>query len=80
MMGRTDLAALNAALFRELERVEACGSKEELESECRRAKAVSDLAGNIIANGRTAVEAARLSMDVGMAVRTGEMLLGGDDD
>lgn len=79
----SNLRTLNDALFRELERVEACETPEELERECNRAKAVSSLAGNIIGNARTALDAARLSMGVAEQVAVRNMLLeaprGGND-
>ncbi len=74
------LMTLNDALFRELERIEACGTPEELERECERAKAVSSLAGNIIANGRTALEAAKLSMGAAEQVSVRNMLLEAPDE
>lgn len=70
-----NLRTLNEALFRELERIESCETPEDLERECARAKAVSALAGNIIANGRTALEAAKLSMDASGQVSVRNMLL-----
>ena len=71
----SNLRQLNDALFRELERIEACETPEELEGECERAKAVSALAGNIIANGRTALEAAKLSMGAAEQISVRNMLL-----
>lgn len=47
-----NLRALNDALFRELERLESCSTKDELERECSRAREVSNLAGNIIGNAK----------------------------
>ncbi|HAM15899.1 MAG TPA: hypothetical protein DCP91_08595 [Eggerthellaceae bacterium] len=70
-----NLKTLNDALFRELERLEACGSQDELQDECRRAKAVSSLAGNIIANANTAIAAANLGVGMAESVRVREMLL-----
>ena len=75
-----NLKTLNDALFRELERIEACETPEEIESECERAKAVSALAGNIIANGRTALEAAKLSMGAAEQVSVRNMLLEAPED
>lgn len=70
-----NLKTLNDALFRELERLESCESEEELERECARAKAVSSLAGNIIANGKTAIEAAKVGMSTAAQVEVRNMLL-----
>lgn len=71
----SNLRTLNDALFRELERLEACESQEELQDECRRAKAVSSLAGNIIANANTAIAAANLGVGMAESVRVRDMLL-----
>lgn len=46
---------LNDAMFRELERIEACETLEEIEAEGMRADKVCSLASNIIANGRLMV-------------------------
>lgn len=76
----SNLMKLNDALFKELEKIEACETPEELERECARGKAVSSLAGNIIANGRTALEAAKLSMGVAEQVAVRNMLLPGEEE
>lgn len=76
----SNLRKLNEALFRELERVEACETQEEIEVECSRAKAVSSLAGNIIGNARTAIEAANLGMGVAESVQVRNMLLEAPDE
>lgn len=70
-----NLRQLNDALFRELERIEACETPEEIESECGRAKAVSQLAGNIIANAKTAIDAANLGVGMAESVQVRNMLL-----
>lgn len=68
----SNLMQLNDALFRELERIEACETDDEIEAEARRAREVSRLAGNIIDNARTAVDAAGLGVGLaeGAIVRT----------
>ena len=76
----SNLKTLNMALFRELERLEECETSEELEQECKRAKAVSGLANNIISNGALAVKAAQLGVGVGEQVETREFLLGDGSD
>lgn len=70
-----NLRALNDALFRELERIEACETDDEIEAEAKRAREVSRLAGNIIDNARTAVEAAGLGVGVAECVQVRNMLL-----
>ena len=71
----SNLKTLNDALFRELERVEACETPEEIESECNRAKAVGKLADNIISNARVAIDAANLGMGVAESIQVRNMLL-----
>lgn len=71
-----NLKTLNAALFRELERIENCSNPEELKRECERAEAVSKLAGNIIDNGKLALSAARMNDNVAEQVGTRKFLLG----
>lgn len=70
-----NLRALNDALFRELERLESCSTKDELERECSRAREVSSLAGNIIGNARTAIDAAKIGMSTAAQVGVRDMLL-----
>lgn len=57
-MGRNTFDVLNAALFAQMERL-ASASDEELEREIERSKAVSQLAGNVIGNARTAIDLMR---------------------
>lgn len=76
----SNLKTLNDALFRELERLEGCQDKDELARECERAKAVSSLAGNIIGNSRTAIQAASLGMTVAGQVQVRDMLLEAPDE
>lgn len=70
-----NLKQLNDALFRELERIEACETDDEIEAEARRAREVSRLAGNIIDNANTAVRAAQLGVGLAENVAVRNMLL-----
>lgn len=70
-----NLKTLNDALFRELERLEQCDGKDELLQECSRAKAVSDLAGNIIGSANAALKAVSMGTNVGERVQVRNMLL-----
>ena len=72
---------LNAALFRQLERLsEAQG--EDLEGEIERSRAVSQLAGNVIANANTAISLLRfqdsVGVDVAQLVASSPKMLGGN--
>lgn len=71
----SNLMQLNDALFRELERIEACETPEEIENEAVRASEVSKLANNIIANANTAVRAAQLGVGLAENVAVRNMLL-----
>lgn len=73
-----NLVELNRALFRELERIEECGTPEEIESECRRADVVSKLAANIIGNANTMLKAVAASERTAEQVRVPRALLGGE--
>lgn len=57
-----DLGAVAAALFGELDRLDACMTPEEIETEIARAKAVEGLAGKIIENSHTAVKVYELQV------------------
>lgn len=75
-----NILGLNDALFRELERIEACGDdREAIEAEGVRADKVCNLAGNIIANGRLMLQAAQMSVGVAETVNVPKMLLGNGD-
>lgn len=75
-----NILGLNDALFRELERIEACGEdRERIEIEGVRADKVCDLASNIIANGRLMLAAAQMSVGVAEAVNVPKILLGNGD-
>ena len=72
------IGAVNDALFRELERLEAVKLEdpEALKAEIERAKAVEGIATTVIANGRLVLDIARAGTDVGEAVRLPKGLLG----
>lgn len=71
------LQAVNEAMFRELERLEAIDIEDvdKVNTEISRAKAVQGIADTVIANGRLVVDAARASTDVGEKVRIPKGLL-----
>ena len=71
--------ALNDAMFRELERIEACESPEEIDAEGIRADKVCNLASNIIANGKLMLKAAQMSVGVSESVNVPKALLGNGD-
>ena len=72
------IGAVNDALFRELERLEAVKleNPEAVRCEIGRAKAVEGIATTVIANGRLVLDIARAGTDVGEAVRLPKGLLG----
>lgn len=75
-----NILGLNAALFRELERIEECGDdREAIEAEGVRADKVCNLASNIIANGRLMLSAAQMQVGVSESVNVPRMLLGNGD-
>ena len=57
---KNDLGELAAALFGELDRLDACETPEEIEREVMRAKAVKDIAETVIDNANTVISAYRL--------------------
>ncbi|ACV22602.1 Uncharacterised protein [Slackia heliotrinireducens] len=57
-----NMGTLNDALFRELERLESAEG-DGLQREVERAKAVADLAGKVIDNARTSLQAVRLQRE-----------------
>lgn len=71
------LQAVNEAMFRELERLEAIDIEDvdKVNTEISRAKAVQGIADTVIANGRLVVDVARASTDVGEKVRIPKGLL-----
>lgn len=71
------LQAVNEAMFRELERLEAINIEDvdKVNTEISRAKAVQGIADTVIANGRLVVDVARASADVGEKVRIPKGLL-----
>ncbi|MBQ9002239.1 MAG: hypothetical protein IJ087_10340 [Eggerthellaceae bacterium] len=71
--------ALNEAMFRELDRIEACGTAEEIEMEGARADRVYNLAANIIDNGKLMLRAAQMSANVAESVEVPRALLGMGD-
>ena len=72
--------ALNDALFRELDRIEACGDdRESIEAEGIRADKVCNLAANIINNGKLMIQAAQLGIGVAESVNVPKALLGNGD-
>lgn len=75
-----NILGLNAALFRELERIEECGDdRDAIEAEGVRADKVCNLASNIIANGRLMLSAAQMQVGVSESVNVPKMLLGNGD-
>lgn len=73
--GKSALAALNEALFRQLDRIEQA-TPEQMEAELQRTNAVIGVAGQVIANGRLIVSAAQAQSAVGEAVRVPKGLIG----
>lgn len=53
------LMDLNDRLFRELDRLENAEG-DDLESEIARARAIGDMAGHVISNARTVIQAAQV--------------------
>ena len=72
------IGAVNDALFRELERLEAVkiDNSEAVRCEIERAKAVEGIASTVIANGRLVLDVARAGTSVGEAVKLPKGLLG----
>ena len=60
----SNLMDLNAALFAQLDRLDAvdAGDREALDAEIGRAKAVGSIAGSIVANARTIMQAESMRM------------------
>lgn len=60
----SNLMDLNAALFAQLDRLDAvdAGDREALDAEIGRAKAVGSIAGSIVANARTIMQAEQMRM------------------
>lgn len=73
--GKSALASLNEALFRQLDRIESA-PPDQIEAELQRTNAVIGVAGQVIANGRLIVDAARAQAAVGEAVRVPRGLIG----
>ncbi len=72
------LSDVNAAMFRELDRLENVGveNKEALAAEIERARAVKGVADTIIGNGNLMLRAAQAQTTVGEAVRMPKGMLG----
>lgn len=72
------IAAVNEALFRQLERLESVGTDdpEAMRAEIERSKAVEGVAGKVIENGKLVLDIARAGTAVGEAVRVPKGLLG----
>lgn len=80
---KNDLGELAAALFGELDRLDACETPEEIEREVMRAKAVKDIAETVIDNANTVISAYRLKVQaedaqLGTLAPLPPMLLGGE--
>lgn len=75
----SNLMDLNDRLFRELDRLESAEG-EELDAEIERAKTISGMAGRVIDNARTVMQAAQMQAatmdDVAMQVAVPRMLIG----
>lgn len=78
-----DFDRLNAALFVQMDRLEAVTDEDAVKREVERAKAVSSLAGSIIGNAKTAMEMMRLREEscLSMADASNSLprMLGGGD-
>lgn len=57
---------LNDALFAQMERLAEASGEDELKREIERSEAVSELAGKVVDNARTAVSLMRLQQAAGM--------------
>lgn len=57
---------LNDALFAQMERLADASGEDELKREIERSEAVSELAGKVVDNARTAVSLMRLQQAAGM--------------
>lgn len=60
---RNTLNDLNNHLFEQLERLSDAGTEEEIKQELDRSKSVSDIAKNVIENGKLVLEAQRFKHD-----------------
>lgn len=60
---RNTLSDLNNHLFEQLERLNDAESEDEIQQELSRSKAVSDIAKNVIDNGKLVLEAQRFKHD-----------------
>lgn len=83
-MSGIDLGALQEVLFRQLDRLDACGTPEEIDVEIRRAKAVERVAEKAIDNANTAIRATELRIraedaTLGTLAPLPPMLRGGDE-
>lgn len=70
-----DLKRLNEALFHELDKLDGLTDPDEIERECERARTISNLASNIVANSNTMLKAVQLSGNVAMAVGVRQALI-----
>lgn len=72
---------LNNALFEQMERLAGAGDPDDIQREVERSKAVSGLAGNVIANANTAISLMRAKDEgvdgVARQVQVPKMLGGG---
>lgn len=57
---------LNDALFAQMERLAEASGEDELKREIERSEAVSELAGKVVDNAKTAVSLMRLQQAAGM--------------
>lgn len=58
---KNTLTDVHNMLMEQMELIRDCESAEELNKEIQRSKAMSDVAGQIISNGRLMLDAAKLS-------------------
>ena len=70
---------VNAAIFRELERLDAMDpSDEDCMAEIERAREVRGLTATAVSNANSAISAAHCMHETGMAVKMPKNLLGGE--
>lgn len=69
-----NLSDLNELLFKQLNRLDACGNEEGLEIELKRSKETANLAKEIVSNGRLALDASVKSSSIIDANKTPKML------
>ena len=75
MPNNVGLNDLHNVLMEQIQRLMEAETDEELETETKRAKAVGDVAKNVVDNTRNMIEATKMALEYGYKPKNTELLL-----